>query len=493
MTIHDQHYRPLYHFSAPANWLNDPNGLVYYQGEYHLFYQYHPHSSVWGPMYWGHAVSPDLIHWQHLPIALYPDEFGMIYSGSAVIDWQNTAGFGKEAMVVIFTHHQNGDQGQSLAYSTDRGRTWTKYPGNPVLLRPDDLSDFRDPKVFWYGENGEGHWVMTLAAGDSVHFYTSPNLRDWTATGRFGVDHGAQGGVWETPDLFKMTVEQGSETRWVLTVGVGKGGPGGGSGNQYFVGQFDGETFLSENPKDTVLWVDFGADYYAAQSWSDEPKGRRLMVGWQNNWQYAKVIPTTTWRGVFSIPRELSLKQTRNGIRLFQHPIPEFSTLRRSHSHWVHVTITPGSNLLNRLTGDSVEIAADFQINSSINCFGFRLRVGSQEQTTVGYNVQQQALFLDRTNSGQSNFDAGFARVHSAKMAPVDGIIRLRLFLDRSSLEVFGNNGEVVISDSIFPEEQSQGLELFTQGGKIILNSLDVFELNPVNFTMMEKYDQNLE
>src|SRR5215216_2810145 len=285
-------YRPQYHFTPPANWMNDPNGLVYFQGEYHLFYQYHPDSDLWGPMHWGHAVSRDLIHWEHLPVALYPDENGMIFSGSAVIDRRNTAGFGENTMISIFTHHKEDVQSQSLAYSRDAGRTWTKSELNPVLFAPKDVRDFRDPKVFWYGPPEQGHWVMCLAAGDRILFYTCPDLIHWTCSGELGPGFGTNVGVWETPELFECPIDDREETRWILMVGVQDGAPAGGSGTQYFVGTFDGQTFTSENPKEITLWADFGADYYAAQSWNEEPNGRRLMLGWINNWNYARLIPS---------------------------------------------------------------------------------------------------------------------------------------------------------------------------------------------------------
>lgn len=486
----NQPARPVYHFTPPSNWMNDPNGLVYYRGEYHLFYQYHPDSAIWGPMHWGHAVSPDLVNWQHLLIALSPDENGYIFSGSAVIDWQNSAGFGREAMIAIFTHHGEGHrESQSLAYSLDKGRTWMKYSGNPVLRQPDATPDFRDPKVFWHTA---GYWTMSLAAGNTILFYISPDLINWTLSGSFGEgEYGSTGGVWETPDLFELPVDGGPETRWVLTVGVGNGGPAGGSGTQYFIGAFDGKTFTSENTKDTILWADFGADYYAAQSWSDEPTGRRIMLGWQNNWQYANLIPTSTWRGAFSLPRELLLAHTANGIRLVQKPVKELETLRGAHQHWQNETIIPGKNLLDNLKGETLEIVAEFQLNPSTDSFGFRVRMGAGEATTIGYNVKQAKLFVDRTHSGQSDFHQGFASMHevvlvptqdSADLAPGDGRLRLHIFVDRSSVEVFGSDGLVVFSDSIFPSEQSQGLELFSEGGPVTLNSLDVYQLNPARF-----------
>ncbi|HNB52542.1 MAG TPA: glycoside hydrolase family 32 protein, partial [Anaerolineales bacterium] len=392
-------FRPQYHFTPPTMWLNDPNGLVYYEGEYHLFYQHHPGSTVWGPMHWGHAVSPDLVNWQHLPIALYPDEIGMIFSGSAVIDWQNTAGFGKEAMVAIFTyHHENNRQSQGIAYSTDKGRTWTKYAGNPVIPAPANIRNFRDPKVFWYGDPATGHWVLSLAAGSAILFYTSPNLIEWEPSGSFGFGYGSTSGVWETPDLFPLPValpvalpvDGGPDTRWVLTLGLGGGGPASGSGTQYFIGHFDGETFTSENPKNTVLWADFGADYYAAQSWSDEPNGRRLMIGWMNNWQYANVIPTGTWRGAFTLPRELFLTHTEDGIRLVQQPIPELQTLRTNHRHAEDLQLT--SSLQYPLQNLQLEILADIQINPNTDRFGLRLHTCEGEQTTIGYAIKDRRL-----------------------------------------------------------------------------------------------------
>lgn len=488
MSPNDTCYRPQYHFSPAANWLNDPNGFVYYQGEYHLFYQHSLGSSRpdFSQMHWGHAVSRDLVNWQHLPPALYPDENGSIYSGSAVVDWQNTAGFGHEALVAVFTSHKEGHEAQSLAYSTDRGRTWAKYAGNPVVLPPAGLRDFRDPKVFWYGENGAGRWVMVLAAGDAVRFYQSPDLIHWEPSGCFGSDHGAHGGVWETPDLFKLPIGEGPDTRWVLTVGVGNGAPAGMSGTQYFIGQFDGETFVSENPKNTILWADYGADYYAAQSWSDEPQGRRVMVGWLTNWQYATKVPTTTWRGVFSLPREISLRQTQNGVRLCHQPIAELAALRGVHRSWQNIAIAPGTNLLEDIKADSVEIVAEFQMNPTVDCFGFEVRVGERERTTIGYNALQHHIFVDRSNAGQSSFDEGFAGIHLAEMEPDAGLIRLQIFVDRASVEVFGNDGLVVLSDSIFPDGQSQGLELFAKGSEISLKALDIYALQPASFTAVD-------
>lgn len=476
-------YRPAYHFTPPAMWLNDPNGLVYYAGEYHIFYQYHPHSTVWGPMHWGHAVSKDLVNWQHLPIALHPDDHGLIFSGSAVIDWSNTAGFGKEALIAIFTYNnytyddKNRVEDQNIAYSTDRGRTWTKYAGNPVVSHPGNLTDFRDPKVFWH----EDHWVMALAAGDRVLFYSSSDLKHWEPSGSFGGGYGSTDGVWETPDLFQLPVS-GSDSRWVLTVGVGSGAYAGGSGTQYFIGNFDGKTFTSLHPKETVLWMDYGADFYAPQSWNNEPNERRIVVGWMSNWQYARETPTETWRGMFNIPRELSLANTADGPRLVQMPIKELQALRSENHHWENETVLPGENLLRNIKGDCLEIIARVEINPQAASFGFKLCVGVNEQTVIRYDIQKQELTIDRSESGAVDFHEAFASVQAVKLPPVENAIQLHIFLDRCSVEIFANGGETVVSDVIFPSSASIQLELFTKGGELKIRQLDVFQLTPAVF-----------
>jgi fructan beta-fructosidase len=471
-------YRPAYHFTPPSMWLNDPNGLVYYAGEYHLFYQYHPHSTVWGPMHWGHAVSRDLVTWEHLPIALAPDEHGMIFSGSAVIDWKNTAGFGKEAMVAIFTYnnHTYDDikriEDQNIAYSTDRGRTWTKYVGNPVVPHPGNLTDFRDPKVFWHID----HWVMALAAGDRALFYISPDLKHWEPSGFFGGGFGSTDGVWETPDLFQLPVS-GSDSRWVLTVGVGSGAYAGGSGTQYFIGDFDGKRFTSENPKETILWMDHGPDFYAPQSWNDEPNSRRIAIAWMSNWSYAREVPSTDWRGAFSLPRELALVQTEQGIRLRQTPVVELKSLRVSTVQWLNRKILPGMNLLAELQKDTFEIVAEFQVDSSVEMFGFNVRKSDAQQTTIAYKPKTQELIVDRINSGQVDFKDGFASNYAVPLKPEDGRIRLRIFVDRCSVEVFANDGLASVSALIFPAEEQLGLEVFSSGAAVTLNILTVYKL----------------
>jgi len=467
-------HRPAFHFTPTAQWMNDPNGMVFFDGEYHLFYQYHPQSDVWGPMHWGHAVSTDLIHWQHLPIALYPDEHGMIFSGSAVVDVNNTAGFGKNALVAIFTYNHDYKESQNLAYSTDRGRTWTKYAGNPVIPHPVPVRDFRDPKVFWH----EDHWAMSLAAGNSVEFFSSPDLKNWEQTGVFGGgEYGSPVGVWETPDLFKLKVGLTAETRWVLTVGVGNGGPAGGSGTQYFIGDFNSGTFASENPKETILWADHGADYYAPQSWSNEPNDRRIMLGWMNNWQYAREIPSDGQRGAMSIPRELSLVETKDGLRLRHQPIPELRSLRNEFFHCQDRHVSPGEDALDGLQADVVEIEAQIQIQPSTESFCFHLRKGGEERTTLRVDARNHEITLDRSHSGQSGFHENFPAVHAAALNTEQDTIQLRIFLDRCSVEVFADHGLTCLSDLIYPSAESLGLEFFTEGGGVHIRSLNVYRL----------------
>lgn len=473
--------RPVYHFTPVANWINDPNGLVYYAGEYHLFYQYHPGSTVWGPMHWGHAVSTDLVHWEHLPIALYPDDLGAIFSGSAVIDWQNTAGFGAEALVAIFTHDAPVGQRQSLAYSLDRGRTWTKYSGNPVIATPPGEKDFRDPKVFWYANgNGSGHWVLLLAVYDSIRFYTSPDLKEWRFASEFGEGYGSHAGVWETPDLFHLAVAQRpGERHWVLTAGIGAGATVDEQGTQYFVGHFDGYTFTSENPPETLLRADAGPDFYAAQGWNDAPNGRNVWLAWMNNWIYANQIPTGEWRGAMSLPREMGLTATPSGLRLIQQPVAETQKLRGRHATWAAQTLTPDQPLsFGDSQGAALEIVVDFVIDPAQPAQQIGLSIGvGDEQTIVGYGPAEGQLFVDRTQAGRHDFSPAFAHIYRAPLQPVANTVQLHLFIDHTSVEVFGNDGVAVLTAQIFPTQASPTVKLFAQGGPVQVTRLDLWQL----------------
>lgn len=323
-------HRPQIHFTPKEKWMNDPNGMVYYNGTYHLFYQYYPDSTVWGPMHWGHATSSNLVHWQHQPVALYPDSLGYIFSGSAVVDANNTSGLGengKPPLVAIFTHHdpkgeeakKNDYQTQSIAYSLDEGKTWIKYKGNPVLKNP-GIKDFRDPKVSWHEESKK--WIMTLATLDRITFYSSRNLKDWTKESEFGKDVGAHGGVWECPDLFQLEYE--GKKLLVLIVNLNPGGPNGGSATQYFVGSFDGHQF-SPLATDT-RWLDYGPDEYAGITWANTGD-RKIFLGWMSNWQYANKVPTEKWRSAMTIPRDLALQKIGDKYLIASKLVPELEAL----------------------------------------------------------------------------------------------------------------------------------------------------------------------
>jgi fructan beta-fructosidase len=323
-------YRPQFHFTPEEKWMNDPNGLVYNNGVYHLFYQYHPDSTVWGPMHWGHAVSEDMMKWHHKPVALFPDEHGFIFSGSAVIDQNNTAGFGTDdnpAMVAIFTYHNMaGEQAgtkdfqtQGIAYSLDNGDSWTKYEGNPVVENT-GIKDFRDPKVFWNEQ--EKNWTMLLVAGDHLQIWSSPNLKTWKKVSEFGKDTGAHGGVWECPDLFPLKIEGSDEVKWVLLISINPGAPNGGSGTQYFIGDFDGKTFTTDQTENR--WIDLGRDNYAGVTYNEAPNNERIFIGWMSNWDYAGDTPTEKWRSAMTVPRELTLRKVGDDVSLFNYPVTAF-------------------------------------------------------------------------------------------------------------------------------------------------------------------------
>lgn len=461
-------YRPQFHFSPATNWINDPNGLVYYKGEYHLFFQCHPHTTLWGPMHWGHAVSPDLIHWTPLPIALYPDPIGEIWSGSAVVDADNSSGLVPGGgLVAIFSYH---DQSQGIAYSTDNGRHWAMFSGNPVL--PAGGKHFRDPKVFWHPETGR--WIMILAAEDRAKIYSSPNLTSWTFASEFGVEEGVRNSLWECPDLFPLELD--GETQWVMIASVMGGGLHGGRGITYCVGHFDGQRFTTETRQN--LWLDYGPDNYAGVTWNETPDHSRVYIGWMNNWNYANLTPTTGWRGAMTIPRVLGLRRFADGIRLIQTPVPQVEQLRDVHHSWRNQSIVPGSGLLAGLSGKTLDIVAEFQL-SRASVFGFKVRkrADGSQFTALGYDVKEGVLFVDRRRSGEANFHPLFSGIHKAALAPENGRITLRILVDWSSVEVFGNHGAVAITDLIFPDQAANQLEVFSSGGDVTLLSLDIYSM----------------
>lgn len=470
-------YRPQIHFSPQKSWMNDPNGMVYYKGTYHLFYQYYPDSTVWGPMHWGHATSTDLVHWQYQPIALYPDSLGYIFSGSAVVDINNTSGFGKDGkvpLVAIFTQHdpkgekagRNDYQNQSLAYSLDEGKTWTKYAGNPVLKNP-GIKDFRDPKVSWY--EGSKKWIMTLATSDRISFYSSPNLKDWTKESEFGKEFGAHGGVWECPDLFSFDYD--GKKIWVLIVNLNPGGPNGGSATQYFVGDFNGHQFT---PYQTdTRWVDYGPDEYAGVTWSNTGN-RKIFLGWMSNWQYATLVPTEKWRSAMTIPRELSIEKIGDKYLLSSKPVSELNKLAEQP---VNLENIEAQNFdLTAKTG-KLEGPARLSIQADkIANFSITLSNQSGQNVVIGYDKATNTYFIDRTKSGKVAFEKDFAAKHTAPRLSAKENVDLSLIIDNASVELFADNGLTVMTEIFFPD---------TPFSKITIQSPDNFKIKSIQYNKM--------
>lgn len=482
-------HRPQFHFSPEKMWMNDPNGMVFYKDEYHLFYQHYPDSTVWGPMHWGHAVSKDLVHWQHLPIALYPDSLGYIFSGSAVVDINNTAGFksGEEApLVAIFTYHNmNGEkagrsdyQTQGIAYSNDRGRTWTKYVGNPVLKNP-GIKDFRDPKVRW--DEAAKLWRMAFAASDQILFYSAPDLKNWTQTGSFGKTAGSHGGVWECPDLIQLPIEGTNESKWVLLVSINPGGPNAGSATQYFVGNFDGNTFVNENPDATTLWLDYGADNYAGVTWSNAQEP--IFLGWMSNWLYANVVPTETWRSAMTVPRTLRLRRTPQGLRVVSKPIQELENLRDSSANFAPTAIADELDLSEKsgLHSATAELLLEFDLDqTTAETFEIQLLNTKGEFFLIGFRPKQNEFYMDRRNAGKSDFSDPFAKIHVAPRLSDDRVLKLHLYLDVASVELFADDGSTVMTDIFFPSEDFQAMKIVTKQGKVQLKAGKMWTLKSI-------------
>ncbi len=473
-------YRPQIHFSPKAHWINDPNGMVFYKGTYHLFYQYYPDSTVWGPMHWGHATSKDMVRWQEQPVALYPDSLGYIFSGSAVVDVANTSGFGKNGqvpLVAIFTHHnpklEKSDpthvQQQSIAYSLDEGKTWTKYAGNPVLPNP-GITDFRDPKVRWY--EPQKKWIMTLATKDRVTFYASPNLKNWTRESDFGSDVGAHGGVWECPDLFPLT--HNGKTTWVLLVSIGSNAPNGGTATQYFVGDFNGKTFTPTSTQ--TKWMDYGTDNYAGVTFANTGS-RTVLIGWMNNWLYANKVPTTAWRGAMTVPRELGLTPVGNELYITSNPIRELNGLDKQAVSLKSLMVNGEADLTTKLKAGTGPFRLEL---TAQNPADFSIVLANQQgnELVIGYDKPTNSYFIDRTKSGKTDFDKTFSGRHTAPRLPTNPAMQLTLLIDRASVELFADGGLTAMTDVFFPDTPLNQLRIRSVKGTTV-NTLTYTPLTP--------------
>lgn len=443
-------FRPVYHHTPAYGWMNDPNGMFYKDGVYHLYYQYNPYGSVWGNMTWGHSTSRDLVHWTYEGTPIVPDAWGAIFSGSCVVDHENTAGFGKGAVVAFYTSAKPtpwGDvQSQSMAYSLDNGKTFTKYEGNPILTSSE--RDFRDPKVFWYAPGK--HWVMMLAVGQHMEIYSSVNLKDWKKESEFGAMQGAHGGVWECPDLVEIPVEGTRQKKWVLICNLNPGGPFGGSAAQYFVGSFDGKTFVNESPTLTK-WMDWGKDNYATVTWNNAPDGRCVALGWMSNWQYANNVPTRQYRSANTIARDLTLYRVGEELYLKSTPSPEVKKARGEKVSKPSFNVAGEYEVASLLDDNKGAYEVELVIqNQGASKIAFCLLNEKGEKVSMYYDLARRQFVMDRSESGTVDFSKDFPAVTVAP-ADTDKELTLRLFVDRSSIEAFGEDGKFVMTNLVFP------------------------------------------
>ncbi|WP_413408627.1 GH32 C-terminal domain-containing protein [Paenibacillus amylolyticus] len=482
-------YRPQYHYTPIRGSASDPNGLVYFEGEYHLFHQ--------DGGTWAHAVSKDMLNWKRLPIALPWNDHGHVWSGSAVADMTNASGLfgdsGGKGLIAYYTSFNpdspNGNQRIGLAYSKDQGRTWEYSKERPIVIENPGKSgnevgnwDFRDPKVIRDDENNR--WVMVVSGGDHIRFYTSTNLLDWTLTDNWGYGDYVRGGVWECPDLFQLPVDGTSQKKWVMMISTGANPKTGGSDAEYFIGHLtaDGK-FVNDNPAGKVLRTDFGKEFYASMSFANMPDHRTVMMAWMTNWDYPFAFPTSNWKGELTIPREVSLVTTKDGIGMTQSPIKELESLRKPLYSASNKSVSPSSgNLLKGIISGAYEIEAEIEIPeaSTVTEFGFNIREGANQKTVVGYKASDSHMFVDRTASGETDFSNLLSKKHEAPAQMENNRIKMRILVDESSVEAFGNNGKVVFSDVIFPDPASRAMSFYVKGGNVNVVSLKVHQLQSV-------------
>lgn len=511
-TTNTDYYRPSYHFTPLYGWMNDPNGMVYKDGEYHLYFQYNPYGSKWGNMHWGHAVSKDLVHWENLDPAIARDPVGHIFSGSSVVDKKNTAGFGKDAIIAIYTNNSvNHNEMQCIAYSNDNGRTFTKYEGNPVLTPFDGLKDFRDPKVFWY-EKGKC-WYMIVSADKETRFYKSKNLKKWTYVSAFGKGLGQQPCQYECPDFFQLPVNgDKKKMKWVMTMNINPGCWFGGSATEYFVGDFDGKNFTCPDAHD-VKWLDWGKDHYATVTFSNTGD-RVLGITWMSNWQYANLTPFKQNRGANGLPRELKLYEKNGKYYISEDVAPEVYALRKDTKDLADASVADAKDL----KGVAANMEGAFEIGADVTpdangIAGIEISNNKRERTMIYFDMKQGKVVMDRTESGLTDFGKQSvphdielawdkqlaaegkepARITNsinykndfalATWAPLslceDGkkTYHVDIFVDKSSVELFVDGGRIAMTNLVFPVAPYENVKLYTQGGKAEFKNLKVHRL----------------
>lgn len=498
-TANREKFRPLYHHTPLYGWMNDANGLFYKDGEYHLYYQHNPYGSVWGNMHWGHSVSRDLVHWEHLPEALARDTMGHIFSGSSVVDLKNTAGYGDGAVVSFYTSasDKNG-QIECMAYSKDNGRTFTKYEKNPVLTPFDGLKDFRDPKVFWY--EPEQKWVMIVSADKEMRFFSSKDLKDWTYMSAFGNGYGVQPSQFECPDMVQLPVDgDGNNKKWALIVNINPGCLFGGSATQYFVGDFDGTNFVCDTKPEVVKWMDWGKDHYATVCFSNTGD-RVIAVPWMSNWQYANIIPTQQYRSANALPRELTMYSEGKDIYLAVNPVKELDALRKEAKEIPAFTVESGKEFTidTLFAANDGAFEMDIELAANAGCSGFKLMNGKGEYVDIYLDRKDGKLVMDRVNSGIVDFgknavphekEAHDNRVKNsinyvddfalATWAPLskDKQHRLRIFVDKCSIEIFLDGGKVAMTNLVFPNEPYNSLTFYSRDGSTTVSGCKLYAL----------------
>ena len=468
----NEKYRPRFHFAPLTGWMNDPNGMFYKDGVYHLYYQHNQYGAVWGNLSWGHATSTDLVHWQHQPEAIVPDmALGMIFSGSSVVDKDNVAGFGKDAIIAFYTAAAER-QMQCMAYSTDGGMTFTKYEGNPIATS--GKTDFRDPKVIWHEPTNK--WIMILAGGQEMEFWSSSNLKEWKYESSFGEGQGCHGGVWECPDLMLMPVEGTTEAKWVLICNINPGGPAGGSATQYFVGDFDGKKFVNLAPEKTK-WMDYGKDHYAAVTWNNAPEGRHIGIAWMSNWQYANITPTKMFRSSNSLPREWSLFEYDGDYYVKSAPVREFEQhlVKASSKSKISVSKKPVSVNIPQSADGIYTIDCKLQKPDNGMITMSLVNAGGER---VDMTYDGSSFSVDRSKSGLTDFSTDFPVKTTAPVYSKNNSVELRIVVDKASVEVFGDNGRFVLTNLVYPGKPYSKIEFATDGKKAKVTDLNIYKIS---------------
>ena len=495
VATNEELYRPNFHFTPKSAWMNDPNGMFFYKGLYHLYFQHYPDATVWGPMHWGHATSKDMISWKEEKIALYPDEKGYIFSGSAVVDVNNTSGFGSlnnPPIVAMFTYHDDVKaktgaidfQSQAIAYSLDEGMTWTKYKNNPVIKNP-NLKDFRDPKMTWDAIHKQ--WIMVLAADVETQIYRSSNLIDWELASAFGKNLGVHGAPWECPDFFPIKVEGSTEMKWVLLQSINPGGPNGGSATQYFVGDFDGKTFSIDDSfgddlkKENAFWIDFGKDNYAGVTWSNVPDsdGRKLFIGWMSNWEYANKVPTKNWRSSMTVPRELKLINNEGHYRIVSLPVKELDKYISKTIKKEQLIIDKTTVIVDKSTVDMSRLDIRFTMDV-LKEDNYDFILSNKDNNTIhfGINKKERYFYMDRKNVSQTSFSDEFAKkISTAPITSDFNSIEVRVVIDKTSIEVFYDNGKTVMTEIYFSDKPMESFSIAKANSNFELKNVFINQL----------------